>query len=549
MNWNLLRHICCIFILSVFAMTSSHAAKPERIVIALPNADYVQFAGYYIAKEKGFFLDAGLAVELQVSTAGQNTSQQVATDVAQYGVGSSELLIAKAEGAPLTALAAFFQHSPSALISVKSKAVKRLQDLEKKRVALMPNQQDIEIVAMLRKFNVHAININANIEQLDAQHLMNNQFDAFSMRLMRGTYGLVRQGLDPQVFIPRDYGIDFYSNYFFTASHRVNQQTAQVDKVLAAVVQGWEYALTDTEDTLNIISELKQRSLHPVQALDSIIAERNQYRYQLLAMRDFIKPNLIPLGYINQQRLAQIEQTLIAVDLIPEDSNFEGFIYQGKQQFIDWDTWGAWINVGLSIFLLNALWLSYLLFMNQKLKREVRERVKAEMRERHAATHDHLTGLPNRAFLMGKLANLVVLAEQGLATPGLLFMDLDRFKLVNDKYGHAAGDELLVAVTQRIVELLEANAQGQLLTRLGGDEFVVLLTDSNAKQINHLIVQIEAALYAPFFLPSGTASIGISIGSCLYRTGMTADEMLTTSDDRMYEAKNAINTAKPLVAY
>lgn len=543
----LLQFFCYISILSGFLVFTAEAAKPEQIVISLPNTDYVQFVGYYVAKEKGFFAEAGLSVELRVNTSTNNTSQLVESDTTQYGVGSSELLIAKAEGANLVALAALFQHSPSALISIKSDAINRLQDLERKRIALMPNQQDIELVAMLRKFNINAVNISANIEQFDAKYLMSDQFDAFSMRLTRGTYGLVRQGLDPQVFIPRDYGIDFYSNYFFTRLDRVNQQPAQVDKMLATVIRGWEYALTHTEDTLNIISELKQKSHTKVQDLETIISQRNQYKYQLLTMRDFIKPNLIPLGYINQQRLQQIQQTLVTVALIAKDVDFSQLIYQGNAQFIDWDIWGAWINIGLSIILLNVLWLAYLLFMNQKLKREVCERVKAEKRERHAATHDHLTGFPNRAFLMNKLDHLFALAEKELALPVLLFMDLDHFKVVNDKYGHAVGDELLIAVTKRINNLLD-NQHSQLLVRLGGDEFVILLDDSGIIYVNYLTEQIEKALQHPFLLSNCSVNIGISIGSCVYQSGMNADEILTMADDRMYVVKKSNNLDKSQVA-
>ena len=185
--------------------------------------------------------------------------------------------------------------------------------------------------------------------------------------------------------------------------------------------------------------------------------------------------------------------------------------------------------------LFNAGWLFYLLVINDRLKRQVLERQRAERRVRHAAQHDHLTGLGNRAKLMDTLSVIFPQARRGEIVSVLLFMDLDRFKAVNDRYGHAAGDELLVAVSQRMARLVRE--PNDLLVRLGGDEFVVLLADSSIEQAQQLSERIERCLLQSFALSVCNVSIGVSIGYCIYRPDISADEMLTNADNAMYNIK------------
>ena len=295
----------------------------------------------------------------------------------------------------------------------------------------------------------------------------------------------------------------------------------------AAVLQGWEYALTHTEETLDVLLGLSQ--------LPSL-SSRNKMKYQLITMRDFILPDFVPLGYINQQHLRDMQQQLIDFDLIAKGSDFSQFIYIPPRAKIDWQVWGVWLKVIVATLLFNGLWLCYLLMINQRLKREVLERKRAEQHVRYAAMHDNLTGLANRALLMDTLEHILPLAKTGKISPVLLFMDLDRFKQVNDRYGHAAGDELLIAVALRISRLL--GAPGELLIRLGGDEFVILLPNADLQYAALLSDKIERTLLQSFALTVCNVSIGISIGYSVYHSNMSADELLTRADNEMYAIKN-----------
>ncbi len=519
------------FSFSVCTFTVRAEHKIEHVRILLPPTSMVQSAGYYMAQHKGFFSAQGLNADLMSTRSRQSITQAVDQGEAEYGVTNADVLIAKANGRALVAIAAIFQHSPSALLVLKNKGINKLADLNDKRVLLLPEFKDIEVISLLRKQHIHSINILSPSVARDMTTLVNNQFDALSINLTRGPYNAVRQGVEPVIFTPKDYGIDFYSGFLFTSVTEASLNPERVAAVRTAVLQGWEYALTHTEETLDVLVALNQQL--PSSSLSEL---RNQFKYQLITMRDYILPDFVPLGYINRQHLVDIQQQLIDLDLIAQGSDFSQFIYTPPHAKIDWQVWGIWVKVIVAALLFNGLWLFYLLIINQRLKREVLERRRAEQQVRYAAMHDNLTGLANRAQLMETLDHILPLAKKGKITPVLLFMDLDRFKLVNDSYGHAAGDELLIAAAQRMSRLL--GAPGELLTRLGGDEFVVLLPNSNLQYAGQLSEQIERTLLQSFALSVCNVSIGISIGYSVYHHNMSADELLTGADNQMYEIKS-----------
>ena len=508
-----------------FAVRAEH--NVEHVRILLPPTTMVQSAGYYMALHKGFFKQEGLDVDLRSSRSRQSITQAVDDGDAEYGVSNADVLIEKGNGRALVAVAVLFQHSPAALLVLKNKGIDKLADLNDKRVLLLPEFQDIEVISLLRKYHIQSINISSPSVTRDITTLVNNQFDALSINLTSGPYNAVRQGVDPIIFMPKEYGIDFYSGFLFTNEQEANANPERVAAVRAAVLEGWEYALTHTEETLDVLLGLSQ--------LPSL-SSRNKMKYQLITMRDFILPDFVPLGYINQQHLRDMQQQLIDFDLIAKGSDFSQFIYIPPRAKIDWQVWGVWLKVIVATLLFNGLWLCYLLMINQRLKREVLERKRAEQHVRYAAMHDNLTGLANRALLMDTLEHILPLAKTGKISPVLLFMDLDRFKQVNDRYGHAAGDELLIAVALRISRLL--GAPGELLIRLGGDEFVILLPNADLQYAALLSDKIERTLLQSFALTVCNVSIGISIGYSVYHSNMSADELLTRADNEMYAIKN-----------
>jgi diguanylate cyclase (GGDEF)-like protein/PAS domain S-box-containing protein len=170
---------------------------------------------------------------------------------------------------------------------------------------------------------------------------------------------------------------------------------------------------------------------------------------------------------------------------------------------------------------------------------DVTQRVQAEEALRHAALHDALTGLPNRT-LFADVVNqrLARTAGRRHGTCAVLFVDVDRFKVINDSLGHQAGDELLKTTVNRLMACLR---DGDTLARMGGDEFTVLLHDIRGTADAVAVAEaIQRELRMPVELGGREVSVSASIGIALNRTDhLSADDIMRDADIAMYRAKDA----------
>jgi diguanylate cyclase (GGDEF)-like protein len=156
----------------------------------------------------------------------------------------------------------------------------------------------------------------------------------------------------------------------------------------------------------------------------------------------------------------------------------------------------------------------------------------------HFATHDVLTGLPNRALLSDRIQHAVEVARRNGKPFAVLFMDLDGFKAINDSLGHAVGDGLLVAVAQRIRACIRGE---DMVARIGGDEFVVVMSNlSSPEVVEQLSENILSALRQDFQLEDATLRVTSSIGIAVYpNSGDSVDALMKNADAAMYEAKQS----------
>ncbi|MBI1891814.1 MAG: EAL domain-containing protein [Burkholderiales bacterium] len=160
----------------------------------------------------------------------------------------------------------------------------------------------------------------------------------------------------------------------------------------------------------------------------------------------------------------------------------------------------------------------------------------AQQRLQFMATHDSLTGLPNRAYLVDRLAHSLTLAHRGNHKIAVLFLDLDRFKHVNDTIGHEAGDQLLQTVAARLTGCIRDT---DTLARLGGDEFVILAEGfEDASYLTSLAERILRAIAEPFRLQGYEYYLGVSIGISVHpNDGEDGNTLLRCADSAMYLAK------------
>ena len=167
---------------------------------------------------------------------------------------------------------------------------------------------------------------------------------------------------------------------------------------------------------------------------------------------------------------------------------------------------------------------------------DVTERLKTEKMIKHMAYHDQLTGIPNRYFLMEKLNDLVESSRENGANFALLFLDLDRFKVVNDTFGHEIGDKLLIEIANKLKDLLGEN---DIISRYGGDEFTILLSHSNVQRARDIAQSILTYLSEPFYHCHNEIFVTPSIGISIFpEHGKTFDTLVKNADLAMYFAKS-----------
>jgi diguanylate cyclase (GGDEF)-like protein len=168
--------------------------------------------------------------------------------------------------------------------------------------------------------------------------------------------------------------------------------------------------------------------------------------------------------------------------------------------------------------------------------RDITERAMLEEQVQHQATYDMLTGLPNRALLVDRVHQAITLAKRDDTKFGVLFFDLDRFKLINDSFSHSTGDELLQQVAQRIIF---ATRESDTIARLGGDEFIgILISISNDDALKIIADKLLDVFKQPFKISDCEVTVSASVGVSVFpRDGATVDELLRNADIAMYRAK------------
>jgi diguanylate cyclase (GGDEF)-like protein/PAS domain S-box-containing protein len=169
--------------------------------------------------------------------------------------------------------------------------------------------------------------------------------------------------------------------------------------------------------------------------------------------------------------------------------------------------------------------------------RDISDSKRLEIELEHRANHDNLTGLPNRAYFHAELQQAIKRAQRSDGELVLMYFDIDRFKLINDTFGHDAGDLAIRTFAERVRSTLR---ESDFVARLGGDEFVLIVENlASSAEAAGVAGKLIAAMEEPFDLGGRTHQVSTSIGIAILEEGMGADQLLKAADEAMYEAKRA----------
>jgi len=656
------RLVLALFLLALLT-SLSRVALAESVTLQLKWQHQFQFAGYYAALEKGYYRDAGLDVKLAEATPETDIVEEVTTRRAQYGVGTSALLLERSHGKPVVVLAAIFQHSPLVIIGNIYAGVASVQDLQGKKMMLEKHSE--ELLAYLRHENVSESSFEVAPHTFQSADLIYGMVDAMSGYSTTEPYEIDKARIPQLILSPRSAGIDFYGDNLFTSEAELREHPERARSFREASLKGWAYAMANPEEIVDLILA-RYTTRH----------SREFLLFEAEKMRALIGSDLVAIGYMHRERWQQIINTYADLKLLSPDFPLDGFLYASEPRAVieqERKKWLAGLAIVLAIGIAAIVVAGLLARLNRRMKaemaaretavaglreseqrfrfmaentadviwildiasgrfryvspsveslrgytveevmsqpaeaaltpesalraqstladsiakwqagdhsnapritevdqphkdghiihtevvttlhadadgkvvsvlgvtRNITERKRAEEAIRLMAFYDTLTQLPNRRLLQDRIPQQIARARRDQTRIALLFIDLDKFKPINDQYGHEVGDWLLQSVAQRLRRHLR---ESDTVARIGGDEFVALLAD--LQQVEDAIATAEKIceeVQTPFVTPNGTQlAISSSIGVAIYPDDGDNDQaLLRIADEAMYLAKRS----------
>jgi PAS domain S-box-containing protein len=233
--------------------TPSKTSMIKNISLQLQWKDQFQFAGFYMAKEKGFYRDVDLNVTFKAFDFSKNVVEEVINRQADFGVGRSSLIASRANGKNIVLIAPIFQLSPLVLAVKESSSIHTLSDLKNRRISLSGTGQYASINAMLRSKKLSDQDLSSIQVSNKVESLIQNEVDCISIYTTNQGYNLSKRNIPLRIFNPKDYGFEFYGDTLFTGETFAKNNPQIVKKFKEASLKGWEYAFEHIEESVDFI--------------------------------------------------------------------------------------------------------------------------------------------------------------------------------------------------------------------------------------------------------------------------------------------------------
>lgn len=624
-----------LFLLSSLFLVSVFANEPtNKVTLQLKWFSSFQFAGYYMALEKGFYKEAGLDVRILERNAQKNNIMQVVNGEATYGVADSALLLYRADGKPVKVMASIFQHSPLIFIAHKDSKIFSPYEFKGKRISYESGLDDSPLLAMMNDAGIKRSDYALVPHDFTAQAFIDGKVDMMSAYLSDQPFLMQEKNIPITIINPLNYGIDFYGDNLFATDKELASNPERAKRFLQASIRGWHYALEHEDETIAVL-----RSKYG--AKSSVV----HLKHEAEITRNMMVPTLVDIGYTNKERfyrIGEIYRTLGKVNQSDMDRALKDFIWNpNEKQKVD----VRYLYVALALLLLIITFTFLLAITKRKLQSMVARKTKALVEQQSmtdkyvimisidlknhitdastafcdlfgytklelmgkkietvynldtASLHqeimgqldehkkwsgeirnadkqkniywlfanieaifdeigmvkgyraiqqnitdkkfaqqlsitDTLTELYNRSYLNTKLHAEVNLFHRYNTPMGIIMVDIDYFKDVNDTYGHLVGDSVLI----EFAEILRVNVRiTDIVGRWGGEEFVIICPFNTLHQVAELAEKLRVLVESYTFNTVGKKTASFGVGTI--HKSEDEMELIRRIDDALYEAK------------
>ena len=303
-----------LIIAILFIISTTDAS--EKVSLQLKWLHQFQFAGYYAAKEKGFYKELGLDVEIKERDRNKNNIEQVIKGESEYGVADSILLLYRSKKEPLVIVTPIFQHSPNVLLTLKKSALDSPYKLDKKRIMFYNKDTDgFGILAMFKHLGIEPY-LDRTKGTKKFTSLIEHKVEAYTGYLSNEPYYFKEKGVELNIINPANYGFDLYGDMLFTNTAEAKKHPKRVEKFKEATIKGWQYALDHKEEMIKIIKAkyAKNKSIEHL-------------RYEANALEEVIQRKSIPIGTLDKGRIRYTLQLYKNHGLIKNDIDVDDYIF------------------------------------------------------------------------------------------------------------------------------------------------------------------------------------------------------------------------------
>ena len=308
---------CLFFVVLVLTLffTSIKSVADDSVVLQLKWHHQFQFAGFYAALEKGYYKEQGFDVEIRAHNKQTSPVEEVLAGRATFGISDSSIVLHRMKNKPVVVLASFFQHSPLVLLSLSSSDIRSPDDLINKRVMYQKGIDDAPLTAMFSTLGISNEQYTHVPHSFNNELLMNGEVDAVSVYLTNQPKWFADKGVEVNIIDPINYGVDFYGDLLFTSEAYIKSSPEKALAFKEASIKGWQYALNNQEEIINLIINKYQKAL-----------SKELLQFEATHTARMIKASTIPIGTTYPERFHRIANIYRNLKMVPIDASAEGLL-------------------------------------------------------------------------------------------------------------------------------------------------------------------------------------------------------------------------------
>jgi len=320
-----MKFLVIIYFYLLFSL-SLQATDLKKVSLQLQWKYQFQFAGYIMAKEKGFYEDAGLDVEIKEWHNPINSVDELINNRVQYAILRPTAMIDIAKGKELVFLSAIYQSSPLILLADKSANITSIKDFNNKKIMTTGDlNSDASLLSMMFSQGVHIEKVKMIEPSFDVKDLMNKKADLMASYISNEPFVLKENGGTPVIFNPKDYGYDFYNDLVSVSKEYMNHNKEEVEAFKQATLKGWEYAFANIYETVEVLHTQYNTQKKSKSALT----------YEAQELKKLAYVGTSKIGLIEKEKLEKIYDIYKLLGLAQSDINYNTIIHNNLSVEVD----------------------------------------------------------------------------------------------------------------------------------------------------------------------------------------------------------------------